>query len=501
MGGLVSQVPEPFDIDLSDRNAVLKDLDGGQLSVKAIAKLIKSGKAKNIVVMTGAGLSVAAGIPDFRSPGTGLYSQLQRFNLPEPEDMFNLDFYTENPEAFCTFAKELFPGNFHPTRAHFLSPLLAKKGLLLRHYTQNIDNLDGLAGVPLEKLVEAHGSFRDAHCTKDGCRKRFPLRWVRAMIFAGVVPRCDALVNPPPPSPAPLPPKASEGTAQSEGGGTKEGTAVAGGVQTEAEKKTESGGGAKEADKGKENSEADQAGDKEKEKGKEKEKVPCNSPVKPDIVFFGESLPERFGVLNEDDMPKCDLLIVLGTSLEVMPFASLTSKVSHMCPRLLINKTPVALNKHDDTHFLLGNSGFRFFEEENYRDVFLQGTCDDGVTILCEELGWTEELNVLIKRYNSRVKEEGTSWQTLEKEQGMDPKVIQAAMKNAPPLPKGPCKREGQEGEVPRPLPIPSKALTQPPPKAGGRSPSPAKSATSSQKSRSPTKSTSSSPSTHAKRK
>ena len=52
--------------------------------------------ANNIVVMTGAGLSTAAGIPDFRSPGTGLYSQLAKYNLPYPESIFTLDYFRVN---------------------------------------------------------------------------------------------------------------------------------------------------------------------------------------------------------------------------------------------------------------------------------------------------------------------------------------------------------------------------------------------------------------------
>jgi len=48
---------------------------------------------KNVVILSGAGVSVSAGIPDFRTPGTGLYDNLQKYNLPEPEDVFDLDFY------------------------------------------------------------------------------------------------------------------------------------------------------------------------------------------------------------------------------------------------------------------------------------------------------------------------------------------------------------------------------------------------------------------------
>lgn len=63
----------------------------------------------------------------------------------------------------------------------------------------------------------------------------------------------------------------------------------------------------------------------------------CWGVVKPDIVFFGEDLPRRFYYYLRD-FPQCDLLIVMGTSLEVEPFASLTSSVRLNCPRALLNR-------------------------------------------------------------------------------------------------------------------------------------------------------------------
>jgi len=56
----------------------------------------------------------------------------------------------------------------------------------------------------------------------------------------------------------------------------------------------------------------------------------CDGIVKPDVVFFGENLPPRFFHCAEKDMPKCDLLIVMGTSLVVQPFASLVDKYELM---------------------------------------------------------------------------------------------------------------------------------------------------------------------------
>ena len=59
-----------------------------------------------MVVLAGAGLSVAAGIPDYRTPGTGLYDNLEQHGLPYPEAIFELDFYRRNPvgvESITTY--------------------------------------------------------------------------------------------------------------------------------------------------------------------------------------------------------------------------------------------------------------------------------------------------------------------------------------------------------------------------------------------------------------
>lgn len=78
----------------------------------------------------------AAGIPDFRSPGKGLYHNLAKYNLPYPQAIFELVYFLKQPEPFFQIARELFPGSFHPTAAHYFLKLLQEKGLLLRHYTQ-----------------------------------------------------------------------------------------------------------------------------------------------------------------------------------------------------------------------------------------------------------------------------------------------------------------------------------------------------------------------------
>lgn len=107
--------------------------------------------------------------------------------------------------------------------------------------------------------------------------------------------------------------------------------------------------------------------------------------VKPSIVFFGESLPSRFSWHLGADFRQCDLLIVMGTSLKVQPFASLINQPGAACPRFLINRDAVGRATR-------GQDGFRFGPQGSGRDVFQKSDCDDGVLELCRQLGWKKEL-------------------------------------------------------------------------------------------------------------
>jgi len=91
--------------------------------------------------------------------------------------MFEIGYFKQHPKPFYSLAKDLLPEGFHPTPSHYFVKLLYDKGLLLRHYTQNVDGLERLAGVPDDKIVEAHGSFHLSHCTK--CEKEFSFQWMR----------------------------------------------------------------------------------------------------------------------------------------------------------------------------------------------------------------------------------------------------------------------------------------------------------------------------------
>ncbi|KAJ6638072.1 NAD-dependent protein deacetylase Sirt2 [Pseudolycoriella hygida] len=290
------------------------------VDLKGLIKHWKNGGFKKIVTMVGAGISTSAGIPDFRSKGTGLYNNLQKYKLPYPTAIFEVSFFIGNPKPFFSLAKELYPGRFKPTPCHYFIKLLNEKKLLLRHYTQNIDTLERIAGVPDEKLVEAHGTFYTSHCIARKCKQEYSKEWMKEKIFKDVVPKCDK----------------------------------------------------------------------------------CNTLVKPDIVFFGESLPEKFYTLPPEDFKECDLLIIMGTSLEVQPFASLIHLVNEKCVRLLINREIVG--KAPDAY--LDYDGLNFDSPTNYRDIALLGDCDDGVKTLISELGLTDEFEKLVNEQSEQLSNE-----------------------------------------------------------------------------------------------
>jgi NAD-dependent histone deacetylase SIR2 len=170
-------------IDDSTEPLTLKSRD-----LPSLASYIQSPKCTRIVVLTGAGISTSAGIPDFRSPETGLYANLARLNLPYAEAVFSIDYFRQKPEPFYTLAHELYPGKYRPTITHSFIYLLHKKGLLLKHFTQNIDCLDREAGLPGNMAIEAHGSFATQRCIE--CKSEFPDKEMREHIAEKKIPRC-----------------------------------------------------------------------------------------------------------------------------------------------------------------------------------------------------------------------------------------------------------------------------------------------------------------------
>uniref|UniRef100_A0A8C8VIC9 NAD-dependent protein deacetylase sirtuin-2 n=1 Tax=Pelusios castaneus TaxID=367368 RepID=A0A8C8VIC9_9SAUR len=333
-----------------------------ELTLAGVSHFMQSEKCKNVVCMVGAGISTSAGIPDFRSPGTGLYANLQSYNLPYPEAIFEINYFKQHPEPFFALARELYPGQFKPTVCHYFLRLLKEKGLLLRCYTQNIDTLERVAGLEQEDLVEAHGTFFTSHCLSSSCRKQYTLDWMKERIFSSLTPKCDK----------------------------------------------------------------------------------CQSLVKPDIVFFGESLPARFFTLMQSDFQKVDLLIILGTSLQVQPFASLVSRVPTNTPRLLINKEKTG--QSDPFMSMMGlGSGMDFDSEKAYRDVAWLGDCDEGCTALAELLGWKNELEDLVKKEHAAI--DAKSGQASEARTSPSPPLSRATASPSP-APKKPGTSPEKESDM-----------------------------------------------------
>ncbi|SNX83663.1 related to NAD-dependent histone deacetylase [Melanopsichium pennsylvanicum] len=319
-------------------------------TLAGVAALLSAPTTRNIIILAGAGISTSAEppIPDFRSPGTGLYSNLASYNLPYAEAIFDIAYFQRHPQPFFTLAKHLYPGNFKPALAHYFLTLLQSKGKLKRVFTQNVDTLERIAGVEADKVVEAHGSFASSTCIV--CKHRVDDDWIRAKVEKGQVARCPRHK-----CPARRNWKAKRIDDHDEGAG-----------------------------------------------------VGVGGLVKPDIVFFGESLPSRFFTCIPD-LKTADLLIVMGTSLQVQPFASLIDAVPQHCPRVLINLERVGELASSDGYEggrmgtgMYNETGFDFDGlayggKHNTRDVFYEGKADDGIIELVKLIGedWENELNQL----------------------------------------------------------------------------------------------------------
>jgi NAD+-dependent protein deacetylase sirtuin 2 len=128
----------------------------------------------------------------------------------------------------------------------------------------------------------------------------------------------------------------------------------------------------------------------------------CQQVLRPDVTFFGEPLPMEFGQSSMIDLPSCDLLLVLGTSLVVYPVASLPSMVSPSAVRVLFNREPTGCFQFLQPGNVISSTqeqssepgkgqpgtlqGTPQVETSSYRDVFFQGSCDVGARQFIREL-------------------------------------------------------------------------------------------------------------------
>jgi NAD-dependent deacetylase len=202
------------------------------VSAGRVAELIR--EAGSVVALTGAGISVPSGIPDFRSPGTGLWTGV------DPMEVAHIDVFRRDPERFWHFYGNRFQTleDKEPNGAHRALAALEHAGLVDAVVTQNIDRLHAKAGS--RDLVEVHGSIEHSSCQR--CRARYPLAEVRSRQRADAagIPRCD-----------------------------------------------------------------------------------CAQPLKPDVVLFGEYLPAAALTRAEQLAQGADVMLCIGSSLEVFPVAQL----------------------------------------------------------------------------------------------------------------------------------------------------------------------------------
>jgi NAD-dependent deacetylase len=153
-----------------------------------LAELLR--RARSVVALTGAGISVPSGIPDFRTPRTGLWENVN------PTEVAHIDAFLADPVRFWSFYGERFAtlGEKQPNGAHRALVELEARGLLDGVITQNIDMLHRTAGT--RELVEVHGSVASCSCPR--CGGEIGLADVRERIAAedDRVPRCSGCLGP-----------------------------------------------------------------------------------------------------------------------------------------------------------------------------------------------------------------------------------------------------------------------------------------------------------------
>lgn len=202
-----------------------------------LAGLIK--ESNSVVALTGAGISVPSGIPDFRSAGSGLWENVN------PMEVAHIDAWRRDPGRFWEFYGQRFGmlADKEPNQAHLALARLEQDGLLDAVLTQNIDMLHQKAGT--SEPIELHGTIRTSSCLSCGAREQLDRVVEMLSESEDGIPRCD-----------------------------------------------------------------------------------CGEPLKPDVVLFGEMLPEEAINRAFDLASGADLLLCVGTSLEVFPVAALPGETA-----------------------------------------------------------------------------------------------------------------------------------------------------------------------------
>jgi NAD-dependent deacetylase len=154
-----------------------------------LAELVRASACT--VALTGAGVSVPSGIPDFRTPETGLWANV------DPIEVAHIDVFERDPARFWSYYRPRFHSlaDKRPNAAHEALAELERRGLLAGAITQNVDRLHRAAGS--ENVVEVHGSIATSTCRE--CEASYGLEEVEAL-FDGdgvaVCASCDGAVKP-----------------------------------------------------------------------------------------------------------------------------------------------------------------------------------------------------------------------------------------------------------------------------------------------------------------
>lgn len=155
-------------------------------AVARLAELLR--EARTVVALTGAGISVPSGIPDFRSAGTGLWADV------DPMEIAHIDVFRRDPQRFWAFYGDRFHTlkDKRPNDAHRALAELERRGRLDAVVTQNIDRLHRKAGS--REVIEVHGTIETSACLACASAPRFSLEAVTERLDASDdgVPRCDA---------------------------------------------------------------------------------------------------------------------------------------------------------------------------------------------------------------------------------------------------------------------------------------------------------------------
>jgi NAD-dependent deacetylase len=162
---------------------------GEVAGAEPLARLI--GESESTVALTGAGISVPSGIPDFRTPGKGLWEKV------DPMEVAHIEAFERDPARFWSFYRPRLHslGDVEPNPAHAALAELEHRGLLEAVITQNIDMLHRKAGS--ERVIEVHGSIETLSCRQ--CPASFEISEAEELFDeegAAVCPECGGYVKP-----------------------------------------------------------------------------------------------------------------------------------------------------------------------------------------------------------------------------------------------------------------------------------------------------------------